>query len=660
MNQKALDALILASDLGAAGQPMLKVALALVAGGWPVFPCGQDKAPLVGNGFKARTPSSAQVRQWWKTHPDAMPGICPGDCNFAALDVDSTKAAEAVDDAGFWPGSFVVLTGGTSAPFNYRGAAHKPQHIYIESDEAPSIEGVVVRFKAGYVIAPGARRGDRMYQVCSTSQPPKWTKGTVIVSPTKAKPADLAPDIERVREVVAALPNPSSVDRGEYISVAHMIHGATGGAGKDIFLEWAGRWDGKVDAKEDERVFDTISAPKAGWDSLWRYAGQHGVDVAQETNASAQDDFPAVPVAAVHEKNMLQKQQQAESPKSKLLKLLQAVKDAQDSAERALAMRQLRKAGFTYPEVKSMMGELLPEDSDEGVTLEELLKTPELLKVPTPAIPYLCWPGNKTILAAREKTGKSTLVLSGVAAVTRGETFLGEQTETQKVLWLTEEPLATLAQRAVAMKVNPQNLIVVQMGQDPKQQLKKSLQRYSPQVVIIDTLYRFAGVEDENDASGWYPTLLQFDEVTQTGAALLIIAHMQRHGEEYRGSSAIGGHVDAILEMRKPKDGDRVRRIAGKGRLHFGKPFCVVLRDDNATFDLMGDADASAARAVEIAIQEVLDDGPAKATAVAEKIGKPADRVRSALMRMEAEGKIKRDGYKWALVEASDDFQTEE
>lgn len=659
MNQKALDALILASDLGEAGQPMMKVALALVAGGWPVFPCGQDKAPLVGNGFKARTPSTSQVKQWWTTHPDAMPGICPGDCGFAALDVDSTTAAEAVDAAGFWPGAFVVLTGGTSAPFDYKGAKHKPQHVYIESEEAPHIEGVVVRYKAGYVIAPGARRGERMYVVHSVRRgtPPKWTQGTVLSPSVRTKPADLAPDLVRVSELVASLPNPSNVDRNEYISVAHMIHGATGGAGKDIFLEWAGRWDGKVDVKEDERVFDTISAPKAGWDSLWRYAGQHGSDVSREIAASAQDDFPAVAIAVPL---VVSKEQQKESPKAKLLKLLQAVKDAQDSAERAMAMRQLRKAGFTHPEVKSMIGELLPEQSDEGVTLEELLKTPELLKVPTPAIPYLCWPGNKTILAAREKTGKSTLVLAGVAAVTRGKSFLGEPTEQQKVLWLTEEPLSTLAQRAVAMQVEPQNLVVVQMGQDPKQQLKKALQRFSPQIVIIDTLYRFAGVDDENDASGWYPTLLQFDEVTQSGAALLIIAHMQRHGEEYRGSSAIGGHVDAILEMKRPKDGERLRRISGKGRLHYGKPFCVRLLEDNVSFDILKDADASATQAVEIAILEVLDDGAAKATAVAEKIQKPADRVRTALMRMEAEGRVKRDGYKWALTEASDDFQTNE
>src|SRR5216684_4402474 len=68
-----------ASEIGKAGGPMYDVALALVAGGWPVFPCGQDKAPLIGHGFKARSVDPEQVPRWWRTYPDAMPGLVPGD-----------------------------------------------------------------------------------------------------------------------------------------------------------------------------------------------------------------------------------------------------------------------------------------------------------------------------------------------------------------------------------------------------------------------------------------------------------------------------------------------------------------------------------------------------------------------------------------------------
>src|SRR6266496_2213756 len=47
-----VEGLVTASHLGESGAPMVDVALALVNAGWAVFPCGQDKAPLVGGGFK--------------------------------------------------------------------------------------------------------------------------------------------------------------------------------------------------------------------------------------------------------------------------------------------------------------------------------------------------------------------------------------------------------------------------------------------------------------------------------------------------------------------------------------------------------------------------------------------------------------------------------
>src|SRR6185369_682750 len=128
------EALRKASSLGESGAPMLEVAVALVEGGFPVFPCAANKQPLTPSGFKARSKDIGQIKRWWSAHPDAMPAIVPGDCELAALDVDSTEAAIATEAAGISiVFGLVVLTGGTSEPFKYKDMPVAPRHVYVKS-----------------------------------------------------------------------------------------------------------------------------------------------------------------------------------------------------------------------------------------------------------------------------------------------------------------------------------------------------------------------------------------------------------------------------------------------------------------------------------------------------------------------------------------------
>lgn len=603
--ERATEALKEASDIGKRGAPMLQVALRLAQGGWPVFPCGLDKAPLIAGGFRSRSPSAAYIKEWWKTHPEALPGICPGDQGLAALDVDSEGAFEAVNDAGIklqGAGGFIVRTGGTSKPFSVgdgRSALTpdivEPMHVYVQANAQPKLPGVVTRFQSGYVIAPGARRGDRMYEVMHDH------KGTPVVwegpyegaaEPVKMdRPVD-APEYERVEAAVKLIPNGPDVTRDQYVNMAHLIKGSLGDAGLAIFLEWASRYEG-ADVAEDTRVFETIRAPKLGWLTLASMAAQHGFNAGPEITEAAQNDFAEVPLPSVTAMGPTQpapglQEEWADAgktPRERLVEMLERVRDAKDEFERALAMLALRKSGFGPSDIRAMVGSLTQhQHSDEGNTLGELLKSPELLAEPAPAIPFLAWPGLKTLLAAREKTGKSTFALAGAAVASRGGDFLGQPVPQQRVLWVTEESLQIAVQRAELMGADHDHLVIVSMGINPRDQLQKAIERWAPQIVVIDTLYRFAGVEDENDAVAWMPILLQFDEITRAGIALLILAHAIKGSENggYRGSSAIGGFVDAILEMKQPTEGETLRRYAGRGRLGFGKPFTVQMLKDSS------------------------------------------------------------------------------
>jgi RecA-family ATPase len=295
-----LEGLVAASRLGESGAPMREVALALANAGWPVFPCGLDKAPLVGGGFKARSLDLEQLNRWWLTHPHALPAIVPGDGDLAALDVDSAAAAATVDGAGYLDedGGFVVETGGTSKPFTYGDRLLRPIHVYVRATEQPKLRGVVARFESGYVIAPGARRAERVYRVASSNEPEAWTGDTEATPAAETIPAEQrseeAPDVERVRQAVACVPNDEKMDRERYVGMAHMIRGALGEEGRDIFLEWAGRWTGgDVNPDEDERVWDTLPPSQVGWYELWHVAAGHGFDASPEIQADAQSDFTA-------------------------------------------------------------------------------------------------------------------------------------------------------------------------------------------------------------------------------------------------------------------------------------------------------------------------------------------------------------------------------
>jgi bifunctional DNA primase/polymerase-like protein len=55
--------------------------------GVAVFPCGADKRPLTKNGFKDASVDPAQVKDWWRRHPDALVGVPTGE-KFVCIDCD--------------------------------------------------------------------------------------------------------------------------------------------------------------------------------------------------------------------------------------------------------------------------------------------------------------------------------------------------------------------------------------------------------------------------------------------------------------------------------------------------------------------------------------------------------------------------------------------
>jgi hypothetical protein len=65
----------------------LTSALALASRGLPVFPCGENKAPLTEHGFKDAGADANVIARWWSRWPDALVGV-PTGTRFVVVDVD--------------------------------------------------------------------------------------------------------------------------------------------------------------------------------------------------------------------------------------------------------------------------------------------------------------------------------------------------------------------------------------------------------------------------------------------------------------------------------------------------------------------------------------------------------------------------------------------
>jgi len=86
-------------------------------------------------------------------------------------------------------------------------------------------------------------------------------------------------------------------------------------------------------------------------------------------------------------------------------------------------------------------------------------------------------------------------------------------------------------------------------------------------VVVLDTLSSLWPVSDENDAARVLAALSPLHRITAAGAALLLVHHPRKGDagefQSARGSGALSGFVDAIIELRRlnPADHDDRRRV---------------------------------------------------------------------------------------------------
>lgn len=208
--------------------------------------------------------------------------------------------------------------------------------------------------------------------------------------------------------------------------------------------------------------------------------------------------------------------------------------------------------------------------------LDELLENDAIMRPPPPIVPYLAWSSRSTLLAAREKSGKSTLTGYMAACVSTGRDFLDEPCDIGTVLIIgLEEYIGDTARRLRDFEADRMRVELVDCFANPPEErlseIKQHIIETKPSLVILDSLIAYSAgvITDANNSTQTQATVQALTDLChETGVALVIIHHARKSDGKYRDSSAIGGSVDFIAEVLTPDEAadPTRRRVRAIGR----------------------------------------------------------------------------------------------
>jgi hypothetical protein len=262
--------------------------------------------------------------------------------------------------------------------------------------------------------------------------------------------------------------------------------------------------------------------------------------------------------------------------------------------------------------------------------------------------------GGLSLLAAKPKTGKSTLARCLALQVARGEPFLGRGTQRGAVIYLAlEEKRAEVRSHFRDMGASGREEIFIHAAAAPVDALPAiaaEVNSRKPVLLIIDPLLRFTRVPDANDyarvTTALEPLLVLARE---TGTHVLLVHHLGK-GERSEptdgilGSTALFAAVDTALLMRRT---DKYRTLQTRQRYGTDLPEAVLLFDaEHRSLELGAERSEADVRAVSEEILRFLESAtePKTEPEIADAVEGKTGVVRRALRGLVADERVSREG----------------
>jgi hypothetical protein len=251
------------------------------------------------------------------------------------------------------------------------------------------------------------------------------------------------------------------------------------------------------------------------------------------------------------------------------------------------------------------------------------------LRATTPAEPAWLWsgylaPGALTLLAAKPKAGKSTLAVAiSEAAAAGARSFLGRPIGEGPVVYCSEETPATLAHNLPAIDGIR---VLTRDAMWPKPSWAELVagsveecKRIGAVLLVVDTFAYWAALpkDAEKDAGAAQAAMQPLIDATRDGLPVLVPLHQRKgggeDGEGVRGSGAIAGGADIVLELERLQQ-PRERALLALSR-YPSTPGSLIIEHDAATgaWKAIGEGERADARSItdRRAILTALDGGSA-------------------------------------------------
>jgi hypothetical protein len=191
-------------------------------------------------------------------------------------------------------------------------------------------------------------------------------------------------------------------------------------------------------------------------------------------------------------------------------------------------------------------------------------------------------PGQLTLLTSQWKSGKTTLLALLLARLQHGGQLLGLPVARAKALVISEESLSIWRPRLEQLNIRDHvHLLCRPFPAQPTLQQWLALMdtaaamrdNHGTDLVVLDSLAPLLPAHAENSASALLECLTPLQRLATTGMDVLLMHHPAKGkliaGQAARGSGALAGFVDIIIEMgyyAKPDDLDRRRRLVAFSR----------------------------------------------------------------------------------------------
>jgi hypothetical protein len=262
-----------------------------------------------------------------------------------------------------------------------------------------------------------------------------------------------------------------------------------------------------------------------------------------------------------------------------------------------------------------------------------------------------------TLLAGLPKVGKTTTLFGLIRSIMDGLNFAGRATVATGVLLLSEERPPSLREKTERFGLDGRVHLVMrhQVGGMSWPEIVTSAVAYAKThdlgVIVVDTLDKWWGLrgDQENSSGAVLEAFMPLAWAAGEGLAVLISTHQRKsggeHGEAVRGSNALTGAVDVIVELERGKgelDSQTTRILKGTSRFE-ATPERLALRLDDGRF-IGDDPEAAEEKAQSERVLGVLSDDPLDSAAIVEASGISKATVSRRLSDLHAEGLVEREG----------------